>query len=94
MRIHPAALGVAATGLGLLLVSSAASAYRLQTPKGGSCSKDGSECQVYCTDEAHKDKLAGSMYWNGSVWTDGVKSDEDQDTEAKKIMAAFGNGCS
>ncbi len=94
MQIYPSVMGGVVVGIGLLLASSAASAYRLQTPNGGTCSKDGSECQVYCTDDAHKNKLAGSMYWNGSVWTDGVKADEDQDAEAKKIMAAFGSGCS
>ena len=94
MRIHTTTSAALAAGLGLLLLSGAASAYRLQTPKGGACSKDGSECQVYCTDDDHKNQLAGSMYWNGSVWTDGVKSDEDQDAEAKKIMAAYGAGCS
>ena len=94
MGIHATVSSALIIGVGLLFISSTASAYRLQTANGGACSKDGSECQVYCTDDAHKNKLAGSMYWNGSVWTDGVKSDEDQDAEAKKIMAAFGSGCS
>lgn len=94
MRIHPTLMGALLAGIGLLLVSSTASAYRLQTPKGGNCSKDGTECQVYCTDDAHKNQLAGSMNWNGTVWTDSSVSDADQDAEAKKIMANFGAGCS
>lgn len=93
MQIHPTLMGAFAAGIGLLFISSAACAYRLQTPKGGTCSQDGSECQVYCTDDANKGQLAGSMFWNGSLWTDGVKWDKDQDAEAKKITAAFGNGC-
>ncbi len=92
MRIHSIALGGLLAGVALLLVSVPASAYHLQTKDGKDCSKDGTECQVYCTDDDHKGALAGSMYWNGSVWTDGVKWDKDQDVEAKKITAA--NSCS
>jgi hypothetical protein len=92
MRIHSMALGSLLVGIALLLVSVSASAYRLQTKDGKTCSKDGTECQVYCTDDDHKGTLAGSMFWNGSVWTDGVKWDENQDTEAKLITAA--NKCS
>jgi len=92
MRIHSMALGSLLAGCALMLVSVSASAYRLQTKDGKTCSKDGTECQVYCTDDDHKGTLAGSMFWNGSVWTDGVKWDENQDTEAKLITAA--NKCS
>lgn len=67
-----------------------ASAYQLKKPPNGSaCTKDGSECQVYCDNGS----LAGSMYWNGSVWTDGVKWDPDMDGEARKIVAADGTAC-
>jgi hypothetical protein len=34
------------------------------------------------------------MYWNGSVWTDGIKWDADRDVEARKIVAANGTDCS
>jgi hypothetical protein len=88
MRIHSIALGSLLVGVAMLLVSVPAFAYRLQTKDGKACSTDGSECQVYCTDAAHNGSLAGSMYWNGSVWTDGVKWDKDQDAEAKKITDA------
>lgn len=92
MRIHSIVLGSVLMGAMLLSFSSAASAYRLQKPDGKACQADGKECQVYCTDDDHKNQLAGSMYWNGSVWTDGVKWDKDQDVEAKLITAA--NSCS
>ena len=66
--------------------ASPAWAYTLQ---GSGCGKDGSECRVYCNNGA----LAGVMYWNGSVWTDGTKWDPDRDTEAKAICAANGADC-
>lgn len=94
MQIRSTVLAALAVGMSLALASSPASAYRLQTTNGRTCTKDGAECQVYCTDDANKGQLAGSMFWNGSVWTDGVKWDEDQDAEARKITAAFGNSCS
>lgn len=77
------------TGVLLSVTAAQASAYTLQKPNGGACTKDGSECQVYCDNR----QLAGSMYWNGSVWTDGVKWDEDQDAEAQKIVSANGSAC-
>jgi hypothetical protein len=78
-----------AMGLVLSLASTPASAYRLQKPNGEPCAKDGTECQVYCENK----HLAGSMNWNGTVWTDGVKSDPDRDAEAKKIVEADGTAC-
>jgi hypothetical protein len=77
------------TGVILGISATPASAYSLQKPNGQACTKDGSECQVYCDNK----QLAGSMYWNGTVWTDGVKWDPDQDTEARKITAANGSAC-
>ncbi len=69
--------------------SSAASYQLIQSPGGGGCTKDGTTCNVYCDNG----KLAGSMNWNGSVWTDGAKWDPDKDTEALKIVAANGTSC-
>lgn len=74
----------------LIIVMSSAYAYQLKKSSDGSaCTTDGSTCNVYC-DNGH---LAGSMNWNGSVWTDGVKSDADKDAMAKKIVAADGTEC-
>jgi hypothetical protein len=70
-------------GLVVLCSASVAFAYQLK------CSKDGNNCDVFC-DNGMK---AGTMYWNGSVWTDGVKSDPNKDAEAKKIVAANGTAC-
>jgi hypothetical protein len=75
--------------LALLVATSPALAYQLRTSNGGSCSKDGGTCNVYC----ENGQLAGSMNWNGSVWTDGVKSDPDMNAEARKICAANGSAC-
>ena len=73
-----------------LLVASPASAYTLRNEtNGGPCAADGKACDVICDNG----NLAGTMYWNGNVWTDGVKSDPDKDEEAKKICAANGTAC-
>ena len=69
-----------------LALPAVAHAYSL---KGEGCEGNGNACQVYCDNGI----LAGEMYWNGSVWTDGVKWSEDKDTEARKICAANGADC-
>jgi hypothetical protein len=66
--------------------SSAALAYNLS---GAGCDGNGQECVVNC-DNGNR---AGSMVWNGNVWTDGSKSDRDKDREAKAICAANGTAC-
>jgi hypothetical protein len=73
----------------LALVASAALAYSTKNAGGGDCVKDGSACNVTCDNNT----LAGTMYWNGSVWSDGVRTDPDKDGEAKKIVAANGAAC-
>jgi hypothetical protein len=79
----------AATLIGALVLfmpSTPASAYTLS---GDGCNGNGNECKVWCNNGS----LAGSMHWNGTVWTDGVKWGADKDTEAKKICAANGTAC-
>jgi hypothetical protein len=79
-----------AIALALLIATTSASASQLRSASnGGSCGKDGSTCNVYCDNG----QLAGSMNWNGSVWTDGVKWDPDMNAEARKICAANGTAC-
>lgn len=73
----------------MLLIASPALAYYTENDEGGGCSADGSACNVYCDN----DDRAGIMFWNGSVWTDGVKSDEDFETEASAIVEANGTAC-
>lgn len=76
--------------LAMFAAASSASAYQLvKSSGGGSCTQDGSTCNVFC-DNGY---LAGSMNWNGSVWTDGVKWDPDKDGEARKIVATAGTAC-
>jgi hypothetical protein len=72
-----------------LVFASPASAYTLKNETADGCGGDGSVCIVYCENGSR----AGSMAWNGSVWTDGVKWDKDKDAEAKKICAASGSDC-
>lgn len=66
--------------------TSPASAHTL---KGSGCGKDGSACEVYC----NNGHLAGVMYWNRSVWTDGTRSDPDREAEANAICAVNGTDC-
>jgi hypothetical protein len=73
----------------LVLLASAALAYSTKSNGGSVCLKDGSACNVYCDSNT----LAGTMYWNGGVWSDGVRTDPDKDGEAKKIVAANGSAC-
>jgi len=74
----------------LIIFASPALAYQLQSAStGAACMKDGSTCIVRCDNG----QLAGTMNWNGSVWTDGVKSDPDVNAEAQKICAANGSAC-
>jgi hypothetical protein len=75
--------------LSLLIAAGPVSAFQVRGPNGSPCSKDGSTCNVYCDNG----ELAGSMNWNGTVWTDGVKSDPDMNAEARKICAANGSAC-
>jgi hypothetical protein len=73
-----------------VFAASPASAYSMRnTANGGPCVADGSACEVLCDNGT----LAGTMYWNGNVWTDGTKSDPDKDAEARKICAANGTAC-
>jgi hypothetical protein len=72
------------------LFASPAYAYKLKSPSNpNDCAPDGSPCTVMCDNGS----VAGVMYWNGSVWTDGVKSDANREAEARKICAANGTDC-
>ena len=84
------AILIAAASLLALGVPSASVAYTLKSATANGCGGDGSECIVYCD----KGGVAGSMYWNRSVWTDGVKWDANREAEARKIVAANGSDCS
>jgi hypothetical protein len=77
--------------LAFIPAASPAFAYQLKLASDNSkdCQADGSTCQVYC----NNGHLAGSMNWNGSVWTDGVKWDKDKDVEARMICNADGTAC-
>ena len=75
-------------GLSLLAVSPAL-ACEYGKADGSDCVEDGSECVVYCEDG----QVAGTMFWNGTVWTDGVKWDEDPGIEAQSICDANGSAC-
>jgi hypothetical protein len=71
--------------------STPAFAYSLQSEPGtNGCGGDGSGCIVFCSSNNNR---AGEMYFNGSVWTDGVKWDASREAEAQKIVAANGADC-
>lgn len=46
-------------------------------------------CAVTCKSGQH----AGTMYWNGSRWSDGIRSSTDKDELARQIVAAQGTDC-
>ena len=85
-HIPPLRLALAGLLLTPITAPAPALAYKLS---GDGCDANGKECKVYCDNGS----LAGSRYWNGSVWTDGQKWDADKDAEAKKICAANGSAC-
>ena len=70
-------------------IPTSASAYIVRNSSGGACTFDGSACNVICDNG----QLAGTMYWNGSVWSDGVRSDPDAYVVASAIVAAQGTAC-
>jgi hypothetical protein len=80
---------IAFATLSVLLFAPPVFAYYTQNENGNGCGGDGSGCNVYCDN----DDLAGTMYWNGSVWTDGVKWNADFETEASMIVEANGTAC-
>lgn len=53
------------------------------------CASDGMSCKVICDNGAK----AGTIYWNGSKWSDGIRSDTDKNKLAKLIVAAQGTSC-
>lgn len=68
---------------------SAAFAYALKNATSDGCGGDRTECVVYC----QPGDRAGSMLWNGSVWTDGETWDANRDAQASKIIARKGSDC-
>lgn len=83
-------LGVAAAvAAASFAMPATAFAYIVRNASGGACAYDGSACSVICDNG----QLAGTMYWNGSVWSDGVRSDPDAYVVASAIVAAQGTAC-
>ena len=50
---------------------------------------NGNKCEVKCADGTS----IGWIYWNGSVWSDGVRWDKDKDVVARAMAAAWGTSC-
>lgn len=73
----------------VLATAPAAFAYTTTKADGSGCVTDGSACLVRCASGV----LAGTMYWNGTRWSDGVRSNADMDIVAKEIVAAQGTAC-
>jgi hypothetical protein len=68
-------------GLAALAVAGTAYAYTLECK--------GDACKVYCKNK----QFVGTMYWNGSRWSDGVRSDPDKDKVASQMVRAQGSSC-
>ena len=64
------------------LFLTAANAYDI---KG--CSSD--SCKVYCDNGQY----VGTMYWNGTRWSDGLRSDKNKNVVASQMVAAQGSSC-
>lgn len=54
-----------------------------------SCNSSGDACTVRCDNK----QSVGTMYWNGSQWSDGVRWSKDKDEVARKMVAAQGSAC-
>lgn len=50
---------------------------------------DKTEAKVYCDNR----DLAGTFFWNGTQWSNGVNSGTDIDALAKKQVALNGRAC-
>ena len=75
--LRPAAL------IGGWMVLTAAYAYSI------SCNSSKDACTVRCDNG----QVAGTMYWNGSRWSDGIRSSTDRDELARQIVRAQGTAC-
>jgi len=53
------------------------------------CDQSGTSCKVTCDNG----QPAGTMYWNGSRWSDGLRSSTDKDQLARQMVAAQGTAC-
>lgn len=73
----------------IILFATAAMAYTISASTGGPCTKDSGECIVRCNNKT----VAGSMDWNGNVWTNGESWSQTKDGEAKKLVAEDGTAC-
>ena len=53
------------------------------------CNSSNDACLVKCDNG----QSAGTMYWNGSQWSDGVRWSKDKNEVARKMVAAQGSAC-
>jgi hypothetical protein len=66
-----------------LIVPTVALAYNI------TYNNDKTEAKIFCDNGT----LAGTFYWNGSQWSNGVNSGTDIDALAKKQVALNGSAC-
>ena len=53
------------------------------------CNEANTSCKVYCENKS----FVGDMFWNGSRWSDGIRSNVNKDVLAKEIVKAQGTAC-
>jgi len=75
--------------LGPILLTVGLSVFALAYGYSTSCNSAQDRCVVTCDNG----ERAGVMYWNGTQWSDGVRSSTDKDDLAKKIVGAQGSAC-
>lgn len=64
-------------------------AFGVSTAYAYSLSCDATSCAVSCDNGQY----VGTMYWNGTRWSDGVRSSTDKDQLARQMVAAQGTAC-
>ena len=74
---------IIAAAIGGFMTAGLAWAYAIN------CNRSGDACTVTCDNR----QSAGTMYWNGSQWSDGVRWSKNKDELARKMVAAQGTAC-
>lgn len=73
----------------VVLVAAAAYAGLVHAAYAVNCNRADDACQVVCSGN----QVIGTMYWNGSNWSDGVRWDPNRHVVADLMARAWGAPC-